>query len=58
MNQFSEISDLATGTVTVTCVNDLPMLTVLGLPSVTIYRYTPYVDSGATAVDLEDGDIS
>jgi len=36
----------------------LPVITLLGSPSVQIEVGTPYTDAGATAADLYDGDIS
>jgi len=44
--------------VTVTSVNDVPMITRNGAASVDVYVNTNYVDAGATASDVEDGSIT
>ncbi len=36
----------------------IPVITLVGESSITLERYTPYVDSGATATDNIDGDIT
>ena len=36
----------------------IPVITLVGESSITLERYTPYVDAGATATDNIDGDIT
>lgn len=58
-NQFGEISTgSAVVSVVVTCINDLPVITLLGSGSEQILLYSLYVDSGATATDIEDGNLT
>jgi hypothetical protein len=53
-------SEVATATITVTPVNDLPIITLLGSTSTTVIvgTATSSVELGATASDVEDGDIT
>ncbi|MDQ7057711.1 MAG: tandem-95 repeat protein [Ghiorsea sp.] len=50
----------ATGTVTITVnpINDVPVITLQGNPIIDIYTGTTYVDAGATAFDVEDGNVT
>lgn len=49
----------ATVSITVTSVNDLPVMTILGSdPTLLSHEYVGFVDPKASAIDVEDGDIS
>lgn len=45
-------------TVTILPINDIPVISLLGSPIVDIYTGTNYIDAGATASDIEDGNIT
>lgn len=47
-----------TRTVIVKALNDVPVITLIGDPSITIYVGSLYTDAGATALDAQDGDIT
>lgn len=51
-------SNVATVSITINPVNDVPVLTVNGAATVNIIVGDAYTDAGATADDAEDGDIS
>jgi hypothetical protein len=51
-------SNIATATITITNVNDVPVLTLNGAAAVTVAFGGTYDEQGATAADEEDGDIS
>jgi uncharacterized repeat protein (TIGR01451 family) len=42
----------------IACVNDLPVITLVGNDPETVLLHTTYTDAGATATDVEDGDIT
>lgn len=45
-NQFGEVSTVAaTVTITITCINDLPLITLLGNDPEQVLRNTTYIDS-------------
>lgn len=51
-------SDVATVTITITPVNDAPVITLNGSANVDVIVGSVFTDAGATAADAEDGDIS
>ncbi len=51
-------SDVATVSISITPVNDAPVITLNGQATVDVIVGSVYADAGATAADDEDGDIS
>ena len=54
----ANLSGVATVSITVTPVNDAPVITLNGPAVVSVIVGNAYTDAGATAADAEDGDIS
>lgn len=53
-----EVSGLGTAAIAITSVNDLPILTIIGSTTERFLLGTNYHESGVTAQDVEDGDIT
>ncbi|HEV3472840.1 MAG TPA: DUF5011 domain-containing protein, partial [Actinomycetota bacterium] len=53
------VGNSSSGNFNVTVVDTTaPVITLLGQPSVVVVQHNPYVDAGATASDLVDGDLT
>jgi arylsulfatase A-like enzyme len=57
-NDIDGASNIATVSLEITPVNDVPVITLLGAAIVNLKVGDAYVDAGASAQDAEDGDIS